>query len=60
MLCQKNWLGKYAYSDEVKSSGLWQMDYVFDKRHDLISDLLNLFEKQVQLTIKFFDDKNNS
>lgn len=52
----ENWLGKYAYSDKVKSSGLWQIDFVPGTKYELSLELLNQFEKQVQLTIKFFND----
>jgi hypothetical protein len=28
----EGWLGKFAYSDNVQKSGLWNSDYVFDKK----------------------------
>jgi len=30
-----NWLGKFAYSDNVRNSGLWNSDYVFDQQETL-------------------------
>lgn len=39
-----NWLGKYAWSDKIKISGLWNVDYV-DQDYD--QDFLNLLKRCV-------------
>lgn len=41
-----NWLGKSAYSDNVRNSGLWNSDYVFDQQETL--DNLE-FKKPVEI-----------
>jgi len=41
----KNWLGKFAYSENVRNSGLWNSDYVFEQSLILgITDLKKLVE----------------
>lgn len=41
-----NWLGKFAYSDNVRNSGLWNSDYVFDQQETLDN---SEFEKLVEI-----------
>jgi hypothetical protein len=31
----KDWLGKYAYAEKVRSSGLWNSNYVFEAEKKL-------------------------
>lgn len=49
-----SWLGRYAYSDKVRSSGLWNSDYVGDG--DLLMTVASLtrFEELVAATVPLF------
>jgi hypothetical protein len=46
-----SWLGKYAYSDKVKLSGLWNSDYVFDQAKTLTNQELVELERIIKHTI---------
>ena len=46
-----NWLGKYAYSEKVKSSGLWNSDDVFDHNKVLNNLELGEIERIVSLCL---------
>lgn len=45
-----NWLGKYAYSDKVTRSGLWNSDNVFDRSKILNNQELGEIEKIIKST----------
>lgn len=45
-----NWLGRYAYSDLVRSSGLWNSNYVYDGDWVMSAEDLNLLRNLIQLT----------
>lgn len=45
-----SWLGKYAYSDKVKLSGLWNSDHVFDQAKTLTNRELGELERIIKHT----------
>jgi len=47
-----DWLGLYAYSENVKRSGLWNSDYVFDRKLLLTNSELNELQELIELTAK--------
>jgi hypothetical protein len=49
-----NWLGKSAYSDNVRNSGLWNSYYVFDQTEALGSFELEKLEEIIDRTSKYF------
>jgi len=49
-----NWLGKFAYSEKVRNSGLWNSDYVFDRRQKLTTIDLEIFKRLIASTLKLF------
>jgi hypothetical protein len=48
------WLGKFAYSDNVRNSGLWNSDYVFDKQEILGDFELMELEEIIGRTSRHF------
>jgi hypothetical protein len=50
-----NWLGKFAYSDNVRNSGLWNSDYVFDQSLKLNTTELKKLEKLINSTLNLFE-----
>jgi hypothetical protein len=51
----KHWLGKFAYPKEVKDSGLWQCDYVFDTNLILNPKLLTEFHNSIALSLCHYE-----
>ena len=51
-----NWLGKFAYNQNVKKSGLWNSDYVFNQNAILRTQHLETFSNIVKATKKIFND----
>jgi len=47
-----NWLGRFAYSEKVKNSGLWNSDYVFDQSLKMTTIDLEIFKKLIVSTLK--------
>lgn len=58
-LCQvckpsNNWLGKFAYSEKVRNSGLWNSDYIFDHSLKMTTTDLEMLKELIVSTLKFF------
>jgi hypothetical protein len=49
-----SWLGKFAYSDNVRNSGLWNSDYVFDQQETLGDFELKKLEEIIGRTSKYY------
>jgi hypothetical protein len=47
----KNWLGRFAYSENVRSSGLWNSDYVFETGKRLNQYDLEKFQELIRQTL---------
>jgi hypothetical protein len=47
----EDWLGKYAYSDNVRKSGLWNSDYTFNYSKLLTNKNLDDFKEAVDRTL---------
>jgi hypothetical protein len=50
----KNWLGKYAYPEKVKKSGLWNSDYVFKTSYIINDNDLKDLKELTANTLKKF------
>jgi len=48
----ENWLGKFTYSENVRGSGLWNSDYVFDQSLILSAIHLKTLEDLIASTFK--------
>lgn len=46
------WLGKYAYSDKVKNSGLWNSNYIFEQSKVLTDLELKTLKKLIYQTLR--------
>lgn len=49
-----NWLGKFAYSDNVRNSGLWNSDYVFDQQETLDNFEFKKLVEIIDRTSRYF------
>ena len=49
-----SWLGRHAYSDKVRRSGLWNSDFVFDQTNILSNEKLKTFKTVVEKTSAHF------
>jgi len=47
-----DWLGLYTYSENVRKSGLWNSDYVFDRSLLLVNSELNELEVLIESAVK--------
>ena len=47
-----DWLGLYTYSEDVRKSGLWNSDYVFDRSLLLANSELNELEVLIESAVK--------
>jgi hypothetical protein len=47
-----NWLGKFAYSENVRKSGLWNSEYVFDESLMMDATDLEILEKLIKSTLR--------
>lgn len=53
----REWLGKFAYSEKVQNSGLWNSSYVGGSV-SLSGEDWRRFEEAVEETVAFFDDED--
>jgi hypothetical protein len=47
----EGWLGKYAYSEKVRSSGLWNSSYVFESEKRLNANDLKKLQELIDQTL---------
>jgi hypothetical protein len=50
----EGWLGKFAYSDNVRKSGLWNSEHVFDQQGTIDDSELKRLEEIVERTARHF------
>jgi hypothetical protein len=50
----EGWLGKFAYSENVQKSGLWNSDYVFDKDKILDESEIQRLAEIIERTTRHF------